>query len=170
MARAELITQAEYARRRGVDPTSVRDAVRAGRITLIGGKIDPAVADVQWQANTRKRSRAVDERPAADAMGEGAYQSPPSDAPDYNRARAMREHAEAQLAELKLAEQRGELVRASDVRAALAKRAAALRESLLQLPARVVPILVADPSAAAMDQVLRAEIITALAVLTSEVA
>ena len=170
MAKAELITQAEYARRRGVDPTSVRDAVRAGRITLIDGKVDPAVADVQWQANTRRRARAVDEPPASSPMGEGAYQTPPSDVSDYNRARAMREHAEAQLAELKLLEQRGDLVRADDVRAALAKKIAALRESLLQMPARVVPLLVADSSPAAMDQILRTEIVSALAALTSEVA
>ena len=169
MAKAELITQAEYARRRGVDPTSVRDAVRAGRITLIDGKVDPAVADVQWQANTRRRARAVDE-PPGQPMGEGAYQTPPSDTPDYNRARAMREHAEAQLAELKLLEQRGDLVRAGDIRAALAKKIAALRESLLQMPARCVPLLVADPTPAAMDQILRTEIVAALSALTSEVA
>lgn len=87
---------------------------------------------------------------------------------DYQRARAEREAAEAAIAQLKLAEMQGELVRADAVKAALAKRVAATREALLQLPARVVPLLVADPSAAAMDQALRAEITAALAALTEE--
>lgn len=100
--------------------------------------------------------------PAAPAgMGEGAYSSMPS----YNESRARREAAEAQLAELRLAEERGELVRASAIRAAVSKRAAGLRESLLQLPARVVPMLVAEPTAEAMDKILRAEIVAALAQL-----
>jgi phage terminase Nu1 subunit (DNA packaging protein) len=100
--------------------------------------------------------------PQPPALGEGAYQA----APDYNTSRARREAAEAQLAELRLAEERGDLVRASVVRAAVAKRAAGLREALLQLPARVVPMLVASPDAASMDKILRAEIVVALAQLT----
>ena len=95
-------------------------------------------------------------------MGEGAYVA----IPDYNASRARREAAEAQLAELRLAEERGDLVRAVAMRAAVAKRAAGLRESLLQLPARVVPMLVANPDAAAMDKILRAEIVAALEQLT----
>lgn len=97
---------------------------------------------------------------------------PEVDAPDlapaesHDKARTRREIAEADLAELKLAEQRGELVRAAAVRAAVSKRAAALRESFLQLPARVVPLLAADPLPASMDRILRAEIVAALAQLT----
>lgn len=108
------------------------------------------------------------------AGGGGATSSCDDDAgdadgyvPDYRHSRARREAAEASLAQLKLAEQRGELVRAEDVRASWARQIAALREALLQLPARVVPLLVADPQAAAMDEVLRAEIVQALAMLSA---
>lgn len=154
--KSERVSQVEYARRRGVDPTSVRDAIRAGRITLIDGKIDPTIADVQWERNTRKRARAVDERrPDAAAPV-------PTEPNGYHDARARREQAEAELAELRLAELRGELVRASSVRANLGKRLVAMRESLLQLPARVVPLLVANPEPGAMDVTLRAEITSAL--------
>ena len=102
----------------------------------------------------------------ATPMGEGAYANP---VPSYNESRARREAAEANLAELKLAQERGELVLAVDVRQAMAKRAAGLRESLLQLPARVVPLLAANPDPGAMDQVLRAEIVAALSQLVVEV-
>ncbi|WP_289241706.1 hypothetical protein [Delftia sp.] len=52
----ELVTQAEYARRRGVAKSAVAKAVKEQRIALIDGKIDPAVADIQWQQNTRARA------------------------------------------------------------------------------------------------------------------
>ena len=172
MAKAELITQAEYARRRGVDPTSVRDAVRAGRITLIDGKVDPAVADVQWERNTRRRARAVDEAPRQREpapRGEGAYATPPvDDVIDYNLERARRERYEADQAELRLAQMRGELVRADEVKAAQQRKVAALREAFLQFPARVVPMLVADPTPAAMDAILTREIHLAMAMMQED--
>lgn len=162
MGKAELISQAEYARRRGVDPTSVRDAIRAGRITLIEGKIDPSVADVQWQTNTRRRARAVDETPAAHpVLGEGGYAYTGA-VPDYNESRARREAAEAEKAELELAQLRGQLVSVDEVRASLQRRIAGVREALLQLPARVVPLLVANPDAASMDRLLREELTAAM--------
>lgn len=158
----ELITQAEYAKRRGCSQVAVHKAVKAGRIMLIDGKIDPSVADVQWAKNTRAR---VGSHSTSDT-NLSAPAKPEDDGDDYWKSRGRREKAEAELAELKLAEQLGQLVRAADVRASVSKRAAALRESFLQLPARVVPLLAADPSPAMMDQILRAEIVAALAQLT----
>lgn len=163
MPKAELITQAEYARRRGCDPTSVRDAVRAGRITLIEGKIDPAVADVQWQRNTRTRAGT----PANDA-NLSAPPAPTQTEPlgeDYWSSRARREKAEADLAELKLAEQRGELVRADAVRSAVSKRAAGLREALLQIPSRLAAVVAAETSQARCHELLEAELHQVLAQL-----
>jgi len=63
MARAELITQAAYARRRGCDPTSVRDAVKAGRITLIDGKIEPGPWPMSSGIETHVRASATGRSP-----------------------------------------------------------------------------------------------------------
>jgi hypothetical protein len=60
------------------------------------------------------------------------------------------------------------LVREDDVRAALSRRVASLREAFLQLPARVVPLLVAQPEPGAMHRVLHAEIVAALAAVTAD--
>lgn len=84
----------------------------------------------------------------------------------YEEARRRREAAEAQRAELQLAELRGDLVRAADIRAALSRRVASLRESFLQMPSRVVPLLVAQPQAEQMDRLLRDEILLALGQVT----
>ena len=155
----ELVTQAEYARRRGVDPTTVRDAIRAGRISLIDGRIDPAVADVQWQRNTRARARNVGSVQAPQvpppAGGQHAGAAPePAGRESYDEARRRRELAEANLAELKLAELRGELLRADAVRAQVAKLAAGLREGLLQIPPRLAPVLAAGADAAKVQDAL----------------
>lgn len=175
----QLISKAEYARRRGCDPAAVTRAVQKGWITAIDGKIDPVVADVQWAANARSRadSRPATEvgarlagisapPPAAGGAGEGGEPArPPATEDGYFAARTRRETAEAELAELKLQEQLGQLVRAADVRAAYAKRAAALREGLLQLPARLSAILAAESDQAKCHAVLEAELHQALALL-----
>ena len=158
-----LISQADYARHRGCSREAVRRAIASGRITAFGPEklLDAGLADSQWQANTR--SRVGTAKPSADPTSAPA---PVLDnGASYSDWRTRREAAEAQSAELALAELRGELVRAADVRLALSRRVAGLRESFLQLPARVVPLLAADPLPASMDRLLRAEIVTALAQL-----
>lgn len=169
--KAQLVSKSEYARMRGCAPSAVTKAITEGRITTItvDGRelIDPAVADVQWARNTRPRA---DSRPGTDVL-EQNIPVPVGVAEDrvsYDEARRRREQAEAELAELKLAELRGDLVRQADVRASLSRRVASLREAFLQLPARVVPVLAADPEPGRMDQVLRAEIVTALRQITEE--
>jgi|CXWL01.1.fsa_nt_gi hypothetical protein len=135
----------------GMPVDSVESALnwRLSRQNVAARKVVPAA--LQHQA-----------KPPADAGGHGV----PANDESHDQARTRREIAEANLAERKLAELNGDLVRAADVRAALSKRAAALRESFLQLPARVVPLLVAEATAASMDRILRAEIVAALAQLT----
>lgn len=162
-----LITQAEYARRRGVDPTSVRDAIRAGRITLIDGKIDPDVADVQWARNSRARVRTGQEPPQRNPSAPAADDD--LTAPrllTYEEARRRRELAEAQKAELQLAELQGDLIRTADVRAAYAKRAAGLREALLQIPARLAAVVAAEADQAKCHDLLQAELHQVLAQIT----
>lgn len=167
----ELITRAEYARRRGCDPAAVTRAIQKGWITPIDDKIDPVVADVQWAANARSRT---DSRPAT-ALGAqlaGRTAAPPADLKppredDYFAARARRESAEAELSELKLQEMLGQLVRADAVRAEAARLAAALRESLLQLPARLTPVLAAETDPAKLHDLLDTELRQVLAQLTA---
>jgi hypothetical protein len=120
--RVELITQAEYARRRGCAKSAVAKAVKEGRITLIGKLIDPKVADIQWQENTRARA---DSAPAGrdgaagqvqaplvagqDAAGDGQHQVG-AEPEDYSVYRRRREKAEAEMAEQNAAKAAGRLV------------------------------------------------------------
>lgn len=80
----------------------------------------------------------------------------------YRQAQAQQRVYEAKLAELTYRERIGKLVLVDDVRAEHARLLAMIRETFQQLPLRVVPLLAAEPDAAAMDAVLRREIASAL--------
>lgn len=172
MAQVTLLTQAEYAKRRGCSAVAVHKAVKAGRISLIDGKIDPAVADIQWAQNTRARVTARPAPAAADApaqpqaplSGQYASDARPGDE-DYWQSRSRREAAEASMAELKRDELLGDLIRVSAVRAAMINAYATLREAILNLPARLAPQLAAESDTAAIQTLLHAELHSALTTL-----
>lgn len=124
-----LISKSAYARHRGVDEKAVRKAVAEGRISLINGKIDPAVADIQWAANTRARAGSGGAAAApgadlltlastvqADAPAVAAPLAPAAAVPDgYTAARARREMADAETSEIQLKKLRGEILITADV-------------------------------------------------------
>jgi hypothetical protein len=156
----ELVTRAEYARRRGVAKSAVTQAIQAGRISLINGKVDPAVADIQWERNSRARADsgkpAAPTAPSLAASGPSVDVLPPSstDEGEYSVNRARRERYEADLAQMKLLEQQGDLVRVAEVRAEIAKQVGQLKTNLLQIPARLGHLLTAE-ARMAVDAELR---------------
>ncbi len=181
MAALELITPAEYARRRGVTRAAVSIAVKAGRISTIGGKIDPAVADIQWEANTRKavgRGRSPNPQAhdgaasGADAASDRRPGAPgdPERAPfDYEASRAKREHHEAILAEAKAMERLGQLAEVSKVRAAMADIGRVVSDHLERLPDRVSAQITPGMSPADIHARIDAELTNLRADLASAV-
>lgn len=111
--KVNLMTQAEYAQHRGVSRTSVFKAIAANRISTIlqdGRKmIDPTVADIQWEANTRVVLRPGDQTaPKPTPAG-----TPPAAKValfDLADARAKREHHEAAMAEMRARQMASTLV------------------------------------------------------------
>lgn len=85
----------------------------------------------------------------------------------YHVAKTLREVAEARMAQLKLAEQRGSLISVDAIRSALSGVISSTRDSLLQLPARLAPVLAAETDAAKVHDLIQAELHQALAQLTS---
>src|ERR1700760_341605 len=102
------MSQAEYARRRGVSKEAVSKAIAQGRLRastmVVDGRAkiaDPDLADQEWDAATRPQP----------GMPRGEFGS---DIPDLAEsvarraaAAARREETEAELAALELAERRG---------------------------------------------------------------
>lgn len=81
---------------------------------------------------------------------------------DRDRARTRREVAEANIAELSEARLRRELVSVKAVQDRLAQDYATTRDGLLQLPARMGPVLAAETDPAAVERLLYAEVHAAL--------
>jgi hypothetical protein len=172
----QLMSQAEYARHRGCNPAAVTRAIQEKRISLINGKIDPVVADVQWAANTRARadSKPATEKgaqlaglaPAPAAKGD-AGQGGDGKPDDYLQSRARREAAEAEMAELALLERKGDLVNKAQVRAELASQLSAFKDSLLQVGARLAPLVAAESDIARCQQLIDAELHAALHAFTT---
>lgn len=170
-AKEELISQREYARRLGVSHVAVQRAVKAGRISTVGGKIDPARADLQWHENTdqsKPRNRITGNPKQAKVAGEpsepmdmvGADEvfGGPSTASGYAKARAARELYQAQLAKLELDRQRGTLVRADEVRLGAFNMARKARDQLIALPERLATVLAAIQEPAEVQRILEEEI------------
>jgi hypothetical protein len=138
MHKVNLISQADYSKHRRCSEAAVSKAVKANRISLIDGKIDPAVADMQWKRNSRARVNS--QRPQAtegSASAPGTTEAPDDKQPDYLESRARREAAEAELAELELGQKRGELVRKEDVERGAYTAARAMRDGLTNCAKRL---------------------------------
>ena len=158
----------DLARELGVSAATVTRDAAVGMPTH---SVDAAAA---WRREHRRpRHRAQQPPEGATAAGPpqmpGARPEQPDDAGpgDYWASRARRERAEAELAELKLAEQQGVLIRADAVRAAHAKRLAGLREALLQVPARLAPVLAAETDQARCHDTLQRELHAVLATVVA---
>lgn len=168
-SKAELINQAEYARRRGVSREAVRKAVQDGRITLINGKIDPAVADIQWQQNTNPSQQRSN--PQA-FIGTGQSHDLPGDGQpaklyDIAAARAKREHFDAQLSEMKALRESGTLVDAASIALALTNAGAQLRTALESIPDKLAARIASESDTAIVHELLVAELGVSLQTITA---
>jgi hypothetical protein len=167
----ELISQREYARRCRLSPSTVNEAIKRGRITLVEGKIDPVLADREWAENTdpsTPRNRITGNPKHTKARGQpsqpmdlgGRYGGPEGDgdAAGYLKARAAREIYQAQLAKLQLDRERAQLVRADEVKIGAFNMARRARGQLLALPERVAATIAATQDAAEIHRILDEEI------------
>lgn len=164
--RVELITQAAYARRRGVAKSAVAKAVAENRITLIDGKIDPTVADIQWAQNTRARGdsgRTVAGNAAEAGQGMPAASDAPSGpesgpaAPGYADYRAIREKAEAEMAQRANAKDAGLLVERSRVERGMYDVMRAFRDSVMTIGQRSAPRCIGLADARDIEHVITDE-------------
>lgn len=150
----ELITQAEYARRRGVSREAVRKALATARVTGVpaNGKvmIDSAAADIEWARNTDARQQkrgAPGQCETTQQRAMNAVQGQISSAPAGPTAA---------------------LVRIANDALEYAAGVAMLREALVSLPARLATQLAATNDASAVREALATEIRRALTNLPHE--
>lgn len=144
---SQKLSQAEFARHLGVRRSYVTQLKQTGRLVIDeNGLIDvdastariAATADPGKQAvaarHAQQRGGELPSAPLADNAPERAPESleepEAPGTPDYQKARARKEEANAQLAEIEVAKQAASLFDASEVIAAVADAGAIFRTSL----------------------------------------
>lgn len=159
-----------YARLRDVSHTAVLKAIRDGRIrTLADGRIDPVVADRDWDGRTdpskplnsvcgnpkhRRPSGGPPtpvrgrrpRNPGSPAVGVGQPSSPPEPPPQENRyiaARGTREEIAARRAQIQLDELEGRKIDKEAARQAIMHLQRRLRDRVLKFPHRATPEIAA---------------------------
>ena len=164
-----LVTKSQYATLRKCAPSAVTRAIKEGRITtiMVDGRemIDVEVADIQWQRNTR--ARADSSASSAPAAASVIVANEVGASVGYDEARRRRELAEASIAEMKQAEMEGLLIRADAVRSAWAAKITGARDALLQIPARLAPVLAAELDLVRVTALIEDELRQALAELST---
>ncbi len=167
--------QADLARSLGIDPALIT------RYKARGMPVDSLEAAQQWMAdNVRSRVRTIGQadKPAAvepDTLPLlAADEAPPplrdsqqAESLSYSVDRARRERYEADMAEIKLREQQGDLVRKADVRITMAERLGEVRTNLLQIPARLAPLVAPETDQGKVHAMIDAELRTVLLKLTA---
>ena len=143
-----MMTQAQYAKRRGVARSSVTRAIASGRLSRSVATVDskrviadPELADQEWLAATdySKAPSSVKERYGHTEGGEEPKNLPDSDAAVMPLAleSAREKHWKARLAELEFRTKAAQFVDVNEVRAAVIDKFVSAKTKLLGIPSRI---------------------------------
>jgi len=177
-----LITQAEWARRRGFSRQYVRRLVQKGVVRLIDGKVDQSQADatlnaIREPARAVRRStpagtgtakeNAIDPAKPASQIPEPVSFPQGGDLPTLLlKTRIKSEVERGKLLELKAKVEAGKYVDADEVKVAAFNKGRVTRDNLLNIPDRLSGMLAAETDAAKVHALLSAEMRQALNALT----
>jgi len=160
------MNQAEYARHRGCSAMAVSKAVKAGRISIRDGQIDPAVADQEWARNTRVNPNEHQKKPEKPNLGairvDSEEQAPPG---SMAQAQLLHETAKARKAVLEAERMEGKYAELSQVKRAAGALVSAAKMRLRAIGNKLAPELAMDSNPAAIQAKVEAEIDEALAEL-----
>lgn len=146
------LTQTEFAKHLGVQKSYVTALKQAGRLVFgDGGRVDVAASIARIEATRSPDKQGVADRhaqargaalPAAEqeeGEEEGADAAPGN--PDYQKARARKEEANASRAEIALLKESGSLYEAAEVDSAAADAGVTFRSALESMGATLAPLL-----------------------------
>jgi hypothetical protein len=167
-----LVSQAEYARQRGVSRQYVGQMVAKGIIGLSNRKVDTAQADAALAAlrepvRPERRQKPEALVPTSEALPASAPSSSAGNLPTLLlKSRIKSEVERAKLLEIKARVEAGKYVAAEDVKVAAFNRARVVRDALLNIPERLAAMLAAEADERRVHQILAVEIRAALEELT----
>ena len=139
-----LISQAAYARMKGVSKVYIGRLVSEGVLTLVYGKINPELADKQIE----------EMKPSG--IGEKKQKS--SKKSSFSEAKTSEKRLQVSLLELNYQEKSGELVKAKDVEVAAFNEARKLRDNMLNIPDRISALIAAEGDENVVRKIITDEI------------
>ena len=173
---AELITQAEYARRRDVSRQYIHRLVTQGKIPTDELKrIDPDVADAvlaQLADPARRLNDMPDDTdgiPAESYEGEAPAEPAGNGHTSFAKFRSAREAYQAKLAQLDYEERAGKLVKKEEVEREAYDAARLIRDRFLAVPQEIAGTLVGMTDEKEIIQYLRGKIRDALMEASNDV-
>lgn len=143
----ELLSRAEYARRRNRAKSLITRYVKDGRIVLVDGKVNPEQAD---KALGFTNENEFEKEKNGESGG------------DYWKEKTRREAAEASLKELDLARRRGELIEVNIAVHEFSKLADSVRQNLLAIPTKIASVVYGQKTIPATQRVIELAIHEAL--------
>lgn len=164
----KALSQAAIGRALGLSPASMTKLKKQGM------PVDSVEAAQAWRV---ERQNVAARKPTPSALAPQRLPPPPAAYPpldfpadsdfgeDRDTARTRREISEANIAEMTEGRLRRELIRVDAVKRQLATDYATTRDALMQIPARLAPLLAAESDPAAAQALLQTEIHQALLTL-----
>jgi phage terminase Nu1 subunit (DNA packaging protein) len=144
----ELVSQAEYARHRGVSRQYISRLAKAGVLVMRGGKVDLAASDAVLDDRPEKVSEAATSAP----VEAGAQ------ATTYAQAKLADMLFRARLRKLEYETKSAKLIPTDEVKAVWFKQARQIRDKFLAVPAKLAPQLAAVSDVRAVRELLDTEI------------
>ena len=144
----ELLSQAEYARHRGVSRQYISRLAKAGVLVMRGGKVDVTASDAVLDDRPEKVSEAATSAP----VEAGAQ------ATTYAQAKLADMLFCARLRKLEYETKSGKLIPTDEVKVVWFKQARQIRDKLLAMPAKLAPQLAALGEVRAVRELLDVEI------------
>ena len=164
-----LVSQAEYARLRGVSRQYVGQMVAKGVISLTGRKVDTdqadtALAAVREPVRPERRGEAPAAAPDVPALPRSGGDLPTL----LLKTRIKSEVERAKLLEIKAKVETGKYVDADDVKVAAFNKARVVRDALLNIPERLAAVLAAESDKQRVHGMMTSEIRAALEELSGD--
>lgn len=141
-----LLTQTDYAARRGVSRQYISKLIKEGVLPLIDGKVNPVQADAILEARREPSRQTHQQRQEHQAaiVGESGQRRTISNAELPTillKTKIKSETEKAKLLEIKANVEAGKYVDIDDVRAAAFKQGRIVRDSILIIADRLAPVL-----------------------------
>lgn len=154
-------TRSEYAAHANVTKPYVTKLGKQGKLVLV---MEDGREVVDFDATDAKVKGATDLGRAANGANSGGSSAAATGAVGdlFRKAQTQERAYMARLLELRYRRESGELVAISDIRAAYARRISTLRDALMQVPARLAPILAAETDEAKLHDLLQDELFLVL--------